>query len=297
MGAFGQHYAFRWVSEHGSSVDPGLDYKLVLDKVFPGATTPFQALFSNPTAWLQFTVQNVFGIAHSMRHLLLVQENVLIAVGLFGLISVAAWSMHRRMRSTGLLNRLKAILLIEWGLYAIAPLCAMVLVYPREHYAVILLATLMIGCVAVGRWYSWSKISDSTIALVGALVIAVQASPLPVIDQPKLQSVMALRNLNLPLRRMLEVDGGWCAYLKSPCTPVYLHLHYRRSTTPILQAIQQSDVDSIVVSARLIDLLQAHHDQSLDGIDQKNSETEWRRYEIGDSRYLLYRGKAQRVAD
>jgi hypothetical protein len=293
MVAFGQHYALRWVSDHGSSLNPWLNYKLIVDKVFPGATTPFQALLSNPTAWLQFTVQNVLGIARSMRHLLLVQENILIAVGLFGLISVAAWSMHRRMRGTGLLSRLKAILLIEWGLYAIAPLCAMVLVYPREHYTVILLATLMI-CVAVGRWHSWSKVSDSTIALVGALVIAVQASPLPVVDQSTLKSVMALRNLNLPLRSMLEVDGGWCTYLKSPCTPVYPH--HSPSTMPMLQMIQQKGVDSIIVSASLINLLQARHDQSVDGIIEKDSP-EWRRYEIGDSRYLLYREKAQRVAD
>jgi hypothetical protein len=297
MGAFVQHYAMRWMEEHGSSFD--FDYKLIVDKVFPGATTPFQALLSNPTAWLQFTVHNVLGSARSMRVLLLVRENILIAVGLFGLMSVAAWSMHRRMRGAGLLSRLKAILLIEWGLYAIAPLCAMVLVYPREHYTVILLATLMIGCVAVGRWHSWSKVSDSTIALVGALVIAVQAWPLPVVDQPTLKSVMALRNLNLPLRSMLEVDGGWCTYLKSPCTPVYplfVYPHSSRSTTPMLQTIRQEGVDSIIVSTWLINLLQARHDQSLDGIIQKDSP-EWRRYEIGDSRYLLYREKARRVAD
>jgi hypothetical protein len=294
MMAFGQHYAYRWVSDHGSSLNPWNNYELIVDNVFPGATTPFQALLSNPTAWLQFTVQNVLGIADAMRHLLLVQENILIAVGLFGLISVAAWSMHRRMRGTGLLSRLKAILLIEWGLYAISPLCAMVLVYPKEHYTVILLATLMIGCVAIGRWHSWSKVSDSTIALVGALVTAVLASPLPVVDHSTLKSVMALRNLNLPLRSMLEVDGGWCTYLKSPCTPVY-PIH-GPSTTPMSQMIQQKGVDSFIVSAGMIDLLQARHDQSVDGIIQKDSGTEWHRYEIGDKRYLFYRG-AQRVAD
>ena len=67
-------------------------------------------------------------------------------------------------------------------------------------------------------------------------------------------------------------------------------------STPMLQTIQQNGVDSIIVSATLIDFLQARHDQSLDGIIQKDSGPEWRRYKIGDRRYLFYRG-AQRAAD
>ncbi len=40
MMAFGAHYALRWVSDHGSSLDPWLNYGSIVEKMFPGATTP-----------------------------------------------------------------------------------------------------------------------------------------------------------------------------------------------------------------------------------------------------------------
>src|SRR6202034_3465069 len=120
-------------------------------------------------------------------------------------------------------------------------------------------------------------------ALLGALAIAVAARPLPVTDQPTLQTIIELRNLNLPLRRMLDADAGWCAYLRPPCV-----LEYPSEGMPALKTVVDKKVDAIMVSATLRNLLQARHDQSLDGlIDQSAGETEWRRYQVGDG-YLLW---------
>ncbi len=224
-----------------------------------------------------------------MKGLLFGRQNIVIAVGLFGLLSVAAWSMQNRMRNIGLSRSLKTVPLVECGLYAAAPLSAMVLIYPRPHYAVILLSALMPCCVAVGRWHLWSKVSDLSIALLGALAIVVASRPIPVADQPTLQTIIELRNLNLPLRRMLEIDGGWCTYLKPPCEPEHpFDPEHPLETVPALKTVVDRKVDAILVSTRLRDLLRVLHDQSLDGlINQSASGAEWRRYEIGDGKYLL----------
>jgi len=70
MAAWTQHYAVRWVRDHGSSADPWLYYMPIVEKVFPGATTPAQALWSNPTEWLRFTIRNILGCIPSIRPLL-----------------------------------------------------------------------------------------------------------------------------------------------------------------------------------------------------------------------------------
>jgi hypothetical protein len=283
MAAWSQHYAVRWVSDHGWFVNPWLYYMPIVEKVFPGAKTPAQALLSNPTEWLRFTVHNMLGSIPSMRSLLSGPESRMIALGLFGLLFVSAWSMPNRMQSVGFLSVLKSMPFVECALYAVAPLAAMVLIYPEPHYAVILLSALMICCVAVGRRHSWSKVSDLFIALLAALAIALAVHPLPVTDRPVLQTIIELRDLNLPIRRMLEADGGWCAYLKPPCT-----LEYASEGVPVLKTVLDRKVDAILISPTFRHLLWTRNDQSLDElINQRAGGMEWRRYEIGDGQYLL----------
>jgi len=287
MGAFGQHYALRWVSDHSSPLDPWIDYESIVGKMFPGAVTPAQAFLSNPTEWLRFTVNNMFGIITAIGSLLVSPQNILIEsgliIGLMGILSVAAWSMYKRTQSIGLSSARNTVPLVESALYAVAPLAALVLVYPDTHYAVILVAALMPCCVAVGRWQSWSKTSDLFVALLAALTIAVGAWPLPVTDQPTLKAIIALRNLNLPINRMLEIDGGWCTYLKPRCTPEYPWSNSKHAS----ETIVDRKVDAIMISKRLIDLLQTRHDVSLDALSIGGAE--WHRYEIGDGLYLLHR--------
>jgi hypothetical protein len=301
MMAFGQHYAVRWVSEHNSGLDPWLNYKSITDTMFPGATTPMQALFANPSEWLHFTIQNVFGIVPTIRKLLLgvgtyKATGVLLTVVLLGLL-VSVRSMHNRVQDIGWSSVLKTLPLVESGLYAVAPLTALVLVYPNAYSAVLLLAALMPGCFAVARWHSWSKMSDLFIALCAALAIATVARPLPAIGrQPTLSAIVSLRKLNLPIHRMLEIDGGWCTYLTPPCPtnphsalkPMSGRFWDTRKPKPVLETVVEEDIDAIMVSDALVQLLRDRRDRSLDGV----SETEWHRYEIrgwSTGLYLLYR--------
>lgn len=288
MMAFGQHYALRWVSDHNSDLNPWLNYKSITDRMFPGAKTPMQALFAHPSEWLHFTIQNIFGIAPAIRGLLFVRNNIVIgmvlAVVLLGLLSLSVRSMHNRVQDVGLSNVLKTLPLIESGVYAVAPLSALVLVYPDAHYAVLLLAALMPCCFAVGRWHSWSKMSDLFVALLAGLAIAAAARPLPAIGQPTLTAIVSLRKLNLPIHRMLELDGGWCAYLSPPCISEDT---WNAQKKPALEIVIEKNVDAIMVDGSLIQFLRDRHDHSLNGL----SKTEWHRYEIRGwtGSYLLYR--------
>jgi hypothetical protein len=286
MGAFKEWYAVYWVSEHNSLRDPFLDYQWVMQQMFPGATTPIQAALSNPSEWIRFTVHNIMRVIPTMRSMVLVRENAIIAAGLVGLLSVAVWSMYNRTQSIGLSRTLKAVPLVESALYAAAPCIVVVFIQAEPRFVLLLLAALMPCCVAVGRWHPWSKVTDLLIAVLAALAIAVAVRPLPISDQPTLQAIITLRNLDLPIRRMFEVDGGWCFYLNRPCTPVWGTLE--RSGRVADTTVNKS-VDTIMVSNRLLNLLQARHDQSLDGFIQGVGGTDWRRYDIGERLYLLHR--------
>jgi hypothetical protein len=294
MVAYGQNYARYWVSEHNSLLNPYLNYKSIVEKMFPGIATPTQAVLSNPSEWMRFTIHNMLGAIPTMGSLVLVRENVITAAGLLALLSVAAWSMHNRTRLIGLSSTLKAMPLVESALYAVAPLSGVVFLYSEPRFAVILLAALMPCCVAVGQWHSWSKVTDLLIALLAAAAIAVVVRPLPITVEPTLEAIIALRNLNLPIRRMLEVDGGWCFYLNPPCTPEWRFLNEIDPEPPTHEPEPGrrplfDKVDAIMVSDQLFKFWQGGHDQSLDELSRAMSGTEWRRYDLGAERYLLHR--------
>jgi hypothetical protein len=287
MHAFEQWYAVYWVSEHNSLLNPWNNYKMIVQQMFSGATTPIQAIFSNPSEWMRFTLHNIRGTIPTMRSLLLLRDNVIIAAGLLGLLSISAWSMYKRARQIGLSSTLRQMPLLESGLYAAAPFTVIVFIQPDLRFAALLLAPLICCFVAVGQWHPWSKQTDSLIAVLAAAVIAVAVRPLPIVDQPTLKAIIALRTLNLPIQKMYEVDGGWCFYLNPPCTQVWDF--YRSTPDSLSDAIEKKSVDAIMVSEPLLDFLRAHDDQSLDLISRDLGGTIWRRYDIGEELYLLHR--------
>ena len=282
MVAFGQHYALRWVSYHNSHLDPWVNWKSIVEMMFPGATTPMQALFVNPTEWIRFTIRNILGIISTIEHLFLRVIVFGLAAAFLGLLCLAAKSMYYRVRSIGFVSVLNRLPLVECGLFAISPLMAIILVYPDERYVVILLAALLPFCVAVGRWGSWTKPLDLVIALVAAVAIAAAARPLPIINQPTLKTIIALRKLDLPPHRMLEIDGGWCIYLNPPCIPIFPF-----EDMPVSEIILDKKVDTIMVSGALKDLLGTRRDRTLDELS--GGSRVWQRYDIGDRLYLLHR--------
>ena len=298
MYAFEQWYAFYWVSEHNSLLNPWLNFKMIVQQVFPGATTPIQAIFSNPSEWMAFTLHNIRGAIPNMGSLLLVRDighsgagglpNVIIVVGLLVLVSISGWSMYKRARRIGLSSTPRRVPLLESGLYAAAPFTVIVFIQPDPRYALLLLAPLICCFVAIGQWHPWSKQTDTLIAVLAAAVIAVAVRPLPIVDQPTLKAIIALRTLNLPIQKMYELDGGWCFYLNPPCTQVW---DFDLPTPPnsLSDAIEKKRVDTIMVSEPLLNFLRGHHDQSLDFFNRNLDGTGWRRYDIGEELYLLHR--------
>ena len=216
MLAFAQHYALRWVSDHHSSLNPWTNSSFIFGKMFPGATTPREALLLNPDEWLRFTLHNILDIIPTIKRLMVYYNSALMigfTAALLGLLAASVGPLHARIRSAGWWSALKTLPLLESGLYALPALTAVVLVYPTDHYAVILVAALIPSGVAIARWHSWSNSSDLIMALVVSVVIAMTVRPLPVVNQPTLKAIVEPRRLNLPIHRMLELDGGWCIYL------------------------------------------------------------------------------------
>ncbi len=287
MVAFGQHYALRWVNDHTSQVDPWLNYLAIINNMFPGAATPAQAVLANPAEWARFTILNLFGSFTAMRQVLLSRASIVFIVWLFVLYSIVAYAMRRQLRGVSVSKCFKALPLIECGLYAIAPLAAMVMIYPRLHYAVVLVSALACGFWALGRWYPWPKRLESIMALFAASIVMIASEPVPVTSLPNLGTINLLRTLNLPIHRMLDVDGGWCIYLKHPCTSIFLY--DEPPATPLLQTMFDRKVDAIFVSLKLTKLLRDRGDRSLEELEKAEPDPEWRRYELDSGKYLLYR--------
>jgi hypothetical protein len=303
MMAFGQHYAARWAAAHHSSLNPFSNYEIILGKMFPGADTPTQALFSNPSEWLRYIIENIQGISPAISSIVLAKANMVITlaliIGLFGLLSAAALAMRNRVQCIGLSSILKTVPLVEAGLYVVPLLAALVLVDPEPHEVVLLLAALMPCCAAVGRWHSWSKMTDLYIALVATLVIAAAVPPLPATGQPTLNAIIELRKLNLPIHMMTSVDEeigttmlvdgeDWCVYLSPRCTPRSMFLD---PLQPIPRLEKRED--AILISTNLLTVLRDRGDQSLDRIIKNVNGPAWRRFTIGSGPYFLYYRKTQ----
>jgi hypothetical protein len=292
MLAFGQHYSVRWVNEHGSSLDPMFNYAYIVNKMFPGAKTPVQAFLLNPIELSRFVLLNVLETVPVLLRLLVSWRDIVVIIGLtsglLALLFLSARSMYHRMQGTGLQSVFKKVPLVESGLYAVAALAALIFVYPDSHYAVMLPPALMPCCVAIARWRPWSKAFDVAMGLLAAMAIAVATRPLPVTDQPILQTINVIRDLRLPMNRMLEVEGGWCLYLEPPCEPEWGWMY--NPTISALELIIDRKTDAIMVSDDLLRFFRsARHDQSLDEFLNSVSGNQWHRYDVGDGFYLLHR--------
>jgi hypothetical protein len=158
--------------------------------------------------------------------------------------------------------------------------CEAVALRVRNHgRANIVIAISLFGLLSIAELSNHCRKSS-----VGLSRLAVLVPPLPVTYQTIVRTVVALRDLNLQLRRMLEADGGWCTYLKPRCDAIDAS-----QKDPALKTVIDRKVDAIMVSTRLIEFLRYRQDQSLDELGQSASGAEWRRYEIGEGQYLLHR--------
>ena len=221
--AFEQHYALRYVMERRLTLNPWLLYDQVIAKEFPGATTIWEAYKIFPRKVVIFISGNLRELAATLWNsvsMTVIEQPVFLGISLAVLVGAVFWRLISARPTPADQARppiSRREQLLDLGLIAvfgIPPLLGCILVYPHPHYIVILelSACLFVARALRGRGPGLSPVL--AIAIGVGLILAVR--PLPIVPQPMLQIIEALRRLP-PMRGPIETDERWCIYLQRPC--------------------------------------------------------------------------------
>ena len=235
--AFGQHFAIRAAAEMGSSTcDPSLLWKEFVNQAFPGANSVTEAWRINPARLRHHVSGNIkdtlLALATPFREaasalfhrqrligiLLCVGIPALVVAEIFPHVTIAPASGVAS--ETGRPQNLAGDLLVIFLL--LVPICIGVsVVYPRGHYILMLFILVAAAQARIIAAYRRPDPRIGMAVLAAALLLSVLVGRLPLSDQQTLHIIQALRHLPQPPQVMLELDGGWCIYVKPQCRTIY----------------------------------------------------------------------------
>ena len=292
MTAFGQHYGLRFVERHHLHVNPWANPERIVAMDFPGAHSVFGALRVNPAALLRFFAENALGIVpRSWRSILPIHFVPWGASGLV-LIAAALWITRRsNARSASRTNEHGNLLCA--AVLLLPPTLSVIVVFPRDHYVVQVIAAQMFVLGALARaapvWVTSRGSSWGPILI--AVCFFLLARPLPIVGQPNLARVRAIRALPV-IERMLESDGGLCTYAAPRCETVW------GDTVPanasFARYLDDKRIDAVAASPGLPRSISIRDNPSFREFVSTATEHGWIRYEIpGDHPILvLVRGSS-----
>jgi hypothetical protein len=313
--AFGQHYALRYVADHGLPVSSWQNWLPIMAREFPGASTVGAAFREAPGKVLHFYAANLASMtmeAWQTAREVVARHALFFAVGVVILIAGAAWRLRAVPRDRGEVrmpaaarNGLAADLLLI-AILGLPPLLGCILVYPRLHYiimvefvACLLLARALRGLAPQGSAPQESaqrrRAPPFTPALAAglALLLVLSIQPLPPVPQPNLAMIHSLRALP-PVRRMVEDDGGWCYYLPSRCTPYFLS--GMTDVTELRNLMAQDSFDAVLISPSVRSYAVAHPNLALDFLLAGASHPGWISYPLAPGYTIFYRQGAVAVS-
>jgi|GEM_PF-5770394 hypothetical protein len=295
--AFGAHYAVRFVAAHGLSLNPWLDWRAVLADQFPGAQTVFQVVTVRPGEAFLYFAANLRDLIAAIAEIAVstVERNP--AFSALWLLCVSVWigsafyPPRRRYdpspmpagRATEGSPFRRARLDIAFILvFALPPLVATIAIYPRHHYILLLLFTASSALAVVLRSVR-SRVSP-LLAVILAAWFPVTAKPLPVVEQPMLATVRALR-AQPAIHRLFENDGGWCYFLVPRCSTD--DATWMPDGTAFETYVHDRGIDAIVISERLRSYESLHDEGFIRSIDALTGLENWSRVDLGHGYSLL----------
>jgi hypothetical protein len=290
--AFGQAFAWRWSQAHPGGAEGGLIWDRVLAKVLPGADSLLAAVWMYPGQILGFFAQNLEEAPRETRRLLehAWQFSSGFSVILFG--ALLAWiaigvggRAHRKplpppVRQTALRGELALLLLAALG-----PALAVLLIFPRRHYLLVLASCLVLLLARLSRPLRPIPL-DAPLGALVACALLLSIHPAPVVEQPTLGTIRALER-HVGIHRMLEAGHGWCAYLVQPCER-YAAFDFPAGS-PLRDLLDADRIDSIVVTPELLDLAGARGDVDFLALLLSPQPAGWTRYELSGQIALLRR--------
>jgi hypothetical protein len=236
MLAFSQHFAIRWKEWHGENLNPGFDYRGMVEEAFGRVNSPAQAFLASPITFLRFVAENAAGFAAPAKVFLLhfqlpawvggraikPLDGICLAFG------VLAAAVHGRWRDRALPRLFAAGRLWLLVPVLLPPVLSGLLVFPIAYY---LLPCGFIGIAALlGLLYAHTPVRPRTAWLLAAgaalqllLTPSLARTEFPSRPRVNLAVVERIRGLHTGSRplHILEADGGYGTYLAGPARSIY----------------------------------------------------------------------------
>jgi hypothetical protein len=291
--AFGQHYALRYVADHGLPVSSWQNWLPIMAREFPGASTVGTAFRQAPGKVLGFYAANladmVTEIWQTAREVIS-RRALFFGVGAAILIAGALWRLHALRRDRGSVRMpgpargaLAADLLLI-AVLGLPPLLGCILVYPRLHYIIMV---EFVACLLLARALRGLAPPFATALAAGlAILLVLSNQPLPPAPQPNVAIIRSLRTLP-PVRQMVENDGGWCYYLPSRCAPYFLNA--MTDATELRDLMARGTFDAVLISPSVRSYAVAHPDLGLDFLLAGASHPGWISYPLAPGYTIFYR--------
>jgi hypothetical protein len=216
--AFGQHFALHWVSWTGSELHPWVDWETILMQNFGQVNGMADVVRNNPHLFLKHVGQNLLGLTGNF--------DKLFPTFLFGdkiakvaILAAVGWVFYMRRGVVRLNLRRQRECLAIVGLFLLAGLIAIAMVYPRPHYFVfpVILIITSFALVLSGREKDREFPGWKQVAMLSLLILAV--TPSPYIHgggdgQENIQTIRLVQNMHIakPVN-ILEAEGGFNIYM------------------------------------------------------------------------------------
>jgi hypothetical protein len=230
--AFAQHYAFRFVLESDPQSLPklGLLAPEVFSTSFPGARSIGQAFRIAPALFVRFVAANAWDfVVLLMRSaqkglptstlgplwgsICLVVIATGIAISRWSIVAVSGRDAQAQGRYSNWFKNMFPV-----AVFLVPPVLACLLIYPREHYEVIVLYLLLAAVALCYPRHTWRAESVGATLIVGcALLIATPVVPRD--PQTAVRNIIAIRQI-AGIKRLFEADNGFCVYYLPPCKNV-----------------------------------------------------------------------------
>ena len=307
--AFGQHYALRYVADHGLPVRSWQDWLPIMAREFPGASTVGAAFWQSPGKVLNFYAANLAGMSteiwRTAQHVI-GHHALFFAVGVAILIAGAAWQLRAVRQDRGqpwmpdaARDGLAADLLLI-AILGLPPLLGCILVYPRLHYLIMVefVACLLLARAVRGlgpRGLAPRGLAPPFAPVLAAalgVLLFLSISPLPSVPQPNVAIIRSLRTLP-PVRQMVEDDGGWCYYLPSRCTPYFLDAMTDATARDLMA---RDSFDAVLISPSVRSYAVAHPSLGLDFLLGDAGHPGWISYPLAPGYTIFYRRGALAVS-
>jgi hypothetical protein len=303
--AFGQHYALRYVSDHGLPTSSWQTWLPIMAREFPGASTVGAAFQQAPGKVLHFYAANLTDLIEDIwqtARQVIDRRALFFGVGVAILIAGAVWQRRAVRGNRGparvpdaARGGLAADLLLI-GVLGLPPLLGCILVYPRLHYIIMVefVACLLLARALRGRApHGLAPPFAPALAAGLGIFLVLSIQPLPPAPQPNVAIIRSLRTLP-PVRQMVENDGGWCYYLPSRCAPYFLN--GMTDATELHDLLARDSFDAVLISPSVRSYAVAHPSLGLDFLLGDAGHPGWISYPLAPGYTIFYRRGALAVS-